>query len=109
MSVLHFTQPLQVYKEVHRMFVECALVSSGGGSSASLSVSLPGLDDRRHRKSSKGSSSSREKNDRDSTIFQVVAYYAEGRAEILYLREKSATDAKRWVDALNPDTSVQPT
>ena len=89
------------------MFVECKLAHVGGSSTLLSAAS----DDRRHRKSSKGSSSSRdrEKNERDCTIFQVVVYYAEGRAEILYLRAKSATDAKRWVDALNPDTSVQPT
>jgi hypothetical protein len=72
-----------------------------------LDVTLAKTPDRRRKNKSLKGGSADGKDDAKS-IFQVVTYYEEGKAEKLHVRAQSATDARRWVDALNP-TSTQTT
>ena len=76
------------------MFVESEIAKGSNFRESTGAPSTPG-DERRHRKSSKNAkgskgssgSSSRDKEKEDAldAIFQVVAYYEEGRAEMLYV------------------------
>lgn len=76
-------------------YIDCCAAKVGEGD-------IKSPDRRRKNRSVKGGM---DITDELKLIFQVVAYYDDGKAEKLYMRAQSATDAKRWIEALNPSDS----
>eukprot|EP00041_Stephanoeca_diplocostata_P027861 m.776560 g.776560 ORF g.776560 m.776560 type:complete len:887 (-) comp23263_c0_seq21:4131-6791(-) len=95
---------VEVFRQVHLGFLETKALDV---SKFAKSKSIKSRDASLKKKTREGSSTTKGKGGGLDAMFTVMVFYDEDKAEQLTVRCASSTDAKRWVDALNPGAEMR--